>query len=113
MIRPTVGRVLHFYRYHDSHGHQGPHAAIVAFVHSDALVNLMICRENGQPYGERNIPLIQDDQEPPKRTYCCWMPFQIGQAAKTEAAEKALADSLAAPGEEQEEDHPHKKKGKK
>jgi hypothetical protein len=32
-------------------------------------------------------PTVGRGEKPPKVDYCCWMPYQIGQAKKTEQAE--------------------------
>lgn len=37
--------------------------------------------------------LCQDGESPPSGDYAAWMPFQISEAAKTEALEKQLAGS--------------------
>lgn len=94
VIKPTVGRVVLFY----PRGHQPneqPHAAIIAHVWSDTCVNLAIFDANGQPYppGHTSILLVQPGSEVPSGgNYCTWMPYQVGQAAKTEELEKKLAD---------------------
>jgi hypothetical protein len=91
MIKPTVGRVVWFYRYIQNQGHKGPMAGHVAFVHSDTMVNLMTIDENGNPHSETSVELIQDDDTPaPGYSYCIWMPYQKGQAAKTEQLEAQL-----------------------
>lgn len=92
MISPTVGRVVWFYKYVDGQGHKGPLAGHVAQVHSDAMVNLMVIDENGNPRSETSVPLYQDDLSPPSGDYCRWMPYQIGQAraAATDAAKVPL-----------------------
>ncbi len=94
MIEPTVGRVVWYYKYVEGQGHKGPMAAHVAFVHSVGMVTLMVIGQDGTPRSESSVPLVQDDTEvlqTASRSYCTWMPFQKGQAAKTEAAEKKLA----------------------
>lgn len=94
MITPTVGRVVWFYRYLPSQGHKGPLAAMVAQVHGDRLVNLMVVNADGTTRPYTNIQLMQqeDGLERPTLDYCEWMPYQVGQAAKTEALEKKLAE---------------------
>ena len=91
MIKPTVGRVVWFYKYAPHQGHKGPLAAHVACVHSDSMVNLMVIDEAGNPRPETSVFLRQDDQPAPDYDYCEWMPYQKGQAAKTEALEAKLA----------------------
>jgi len=84
-ITPTIGRVVWFY----PHGHREgslPHAAMIAFVHSDSLVNLGVLDPNGRSYNETSVSLIQDgDPAPDSGRYATWMPFQIGQAKQAEA----------------------------
>lgn len=94
MIKPTVGRIVWYY----PAGHRSkeqPLAAIVSHVWSDTCVNLAIFSQNGCPMGTppTSVLLMQDDAEiPAGGQYCTWMPFQKGQAAKTEAAEaRAIA----------------------
>lgn len=88
MIKPTVGRVAWYF-----HGYHGPQAAIICHVHDDRLVNLMVISEQGGTQGMTSVPLLQDDDAPlsPGTCYCCWMPYQKGQAAKVEQLEKQLA----------------------
>jgi hypothetical protein len=90
MISPTVGRVVLFYKWTEGGGFKGPLAAHVAYVYNDGQVNLMVIDELGNPRSEIAVPLYQDDYSPPTGDYCCWMPYQKGQAAKTEALEKQL-----------------------
>lgn len=91
MITPTVGRVVWFYKFSPGQGHKGPLAAHVCKVHSDTCVNLMVIDESGTPRGESSVRLQQsDNEENPASDFCCWMPYQKGQAQKTEALEKQL-----------------------
>lgn len=102
MIKPTVGRVVW---YHPGAGADSymvrngadPMAAIVTAVHSDTLVNLVVFDANGIPNSRTSVRLIQEGEgvEPSDR-YCEWMPFQKGQAAKTEHAE-AVAKLMQEP----------------
>lgn len=90
MIKPTVGRIVLFHP-----GVPGPAntlAAIVAFVHSDSMVTLTVFGADGSPRSEQSVPLVQQNEESPGHRWCEWMPYQLGQAAKTEAAEKALIE---------------------
>lgn len=93
MINPTIGRVVWFYHYVPSQGHKGPMAAHVCHVVSDSRINLMVIDEYGNTHGESSVLLLQDDTAtaPPLENYCTWMPYQKGQAAKTEALEAAVA----------------------
>ncbi len=80
-----------FYKYNGVFGHQGPLAAHVCKVHSDRMVNLMVIGESGVPFSETSVPLVQPNEEVPAGNYCSWMPYQVGQAQKTEALERQLA----------------------
>lgn len=94
MIKPTIGRVVWF---HPASNASDPGfapapicAAIVAYVHSDNCVNLGVFDGNGVSHSKTSVRLIQDTDEAPEGGYYCeWMPYQKGQAAKTEAAEAA------------------------
>jgi len=110
MIEPTPGRVVWFRPHEDDHTFTGGHgneplAALIAKVHSNRLINVAAFDENGHNRGVENVTLLQDDDpKPEKGLFACWMPYQTGQAAKTEAAEKAAAvpapPSAPAPAEE-------------
>lgn len=97
MITPTIGRVVWFYPSPSDatlfplralFGHQ-PMAAHVAVVHNDALVNLMVIDPTGHAHPRGSVILRQEGDAPPENAaaYCEWMPYQKGQAAKTEALE--------------------------
>ena len=90
MIKPTVGRVVWFY---SSKAPEEALAAIVAYVHSDRMVNLMVIEPTGNPRGQTSVQLLQDDDKPHGAAFwCAWMPYQLGQAAKTEAALRGADD---------------------
>lgn len=107
MIEPTVGRQVWYYPKGIAEGVQ-PQAATVAYVHDDRRINIHTFNPIGQGVnfvGE--VRLLQDDDEPPPaydKGFCCWMPYQTGQAQRTSHdaqraahAEKeldALKDSL-------------------
>jgi hypothetical protein len=86
VINPTVGRVVLF---HPDAPHDQPFAATIAYVHSDRMVNLSVIDANGFQFSKNSVTLIQDDDAYPAE-YCEWMPYQKGQAAKTEALESKL-----------------------
>lgn len=95
IIKPTVGRVLHYYPHgsHPSTGEQ-PRAAIVAYVWDDRCVNLMIIAKDGNPVVNppTSVLLVQDgDTVPSGGNFCCWMPFQVGQAKAQQATPAAAA----------------------
>lgn len=90
MIKPTVGRVMWFWPDVEDRGDQ-PLIALVAYVHTDDLVNLAVFDENGDCLpGERRVPIVTEGSShvADDGKYCEWMPYQLGQAARTEAAEK-------------------------
>lgn len=92
MIKPTIGRVVLFWdRSPDRPLQTQAHAALVAYVHSDNMVNLSVFDAEGRPHPQTSVRLLQDDEEAPNGPYCEWMPYQKGQAAKTEALETAAA----------------------
>lgn len=87
MIQPTVGRVVLVHRGMSSQ----PEAAFVCFVHSDRMINVGGFDKNGVPFASCSVQLLQDDDKPLGALYAEWMPYQKGQAAKTEALEQKLA----------------------
>lgn len=89
-IIPTVGRVVLF---HPSANETL--AAIVAYVHSPGMLNIGYFDVNGVAKSATSVPLIQDGDERPQAYYAEWMPYQKGQAAKTEALEKQVAGDPA------------------
>lgn len=92
VIKPTVGRVVLFHQTTAGvfPGSDKARAAIVAEVHSDTLVNLTVFDANGGTLARTSVPLVQAGEEPPVTMYCCWMPYQVGQAAKAEELQKQL-----------------------
>lgn len=95
IIKPTVGHVVHYYPSGKSpvRGDQ-PMPAIVAAVWSDTCVNLAIFDRNGCPIQTppTSILLIQEGNEVPSGgNFCCWMPYQVGQAKAQQATPAAAA----------------------
>jgi hypothetical protein len=105
-IVPTVGRVV-WYRPEPSfagpHDMREPLAAIIAKVWAPPYIALMVIDAGGNTWGRHQVPLwngpVQLEgggwSEPPERPYAEWMPYQLGQAAKTEEAERAREARLA------------------
>ena len=96
MIKPTIGRVVWFW----PNGitlTTSPQAAIVAYVHSDTCVNLAVFDGNGYASSRTSVTLYQGEGERPSSAHCEWMPYQKGQAAKTEALEQQVSKPLSAP----------------
>lgn len=91
---PTVGRIVHYtpHRTEPIAKGGGKLAAIVTHVWSVNLVNLTVFDANGIPTGRTSVPLLQEGTPAPEQGfYCEWMPYQKGQAAKTEELEQKLA----------------------
>lgn len=85
-ISPTIGRVVWFWPAHreELQSPDQPLAAMVTYVHSDTMVNLVVFSPNGSGAGRTSVPLWQDDETSPRPEsfFCEWMPYQKGQAAK-------------------------------
>lgn len=90
MIKPTIGRVV-WYWAPDRVLPEQPFAALVAHVWSDTCVNIAYFDEQGRSHNATSVPLYQGDTDRPDFAFCEWMPFQKGQAAKTEQLESAVA----------------------
>lgn len=87
MIKPTVGRVVLVTRPDYVADPSQKEAALIAFVHNDRMINVGGFTQHGSTFGHTSVPLLQDDDEPPKSgMYAEWMPFQKGQAAAQDAA---------------------------
>ena len=95
MIEPTVGRVVWYHPYQNEalgfvYPMGQPCAAIVTHVWSDTCVNLVVFDANGYPHSRTSVLLHQGDSDRPSYGFCEWMPYQKGQATKTEALEAKL-----------------------
>jgi hypothetical protein len=97
MIKPTVGRVVWFYDQSSVKAGYLPDPAgqpmvgLVAHVLNDRMVNLTVSDAYGQTFSRALVPLRQEGDPEPDGAYCEWMPYQKGQAAKTEALEAKIA----------------------
>lgn len=98
VIAPTVGRVVWYWPSPESGiariGGQ-PLAATVAGVWSDTCVNLGFLDANGKHRNATSVLLVQPGAVRPDADYCEWMPYQKGQAAKTDSVADAFAERLA------------------
>jgi hypothetical protein len=93
MISPSIGRVVWFWPQKgiDEPKVEQPNAALVVYVWGDRMVNLVVFDSNGNSRGETSVTLLQDDDVPNGYgRFASWMPYQTGQAAKTEALEKLV-----------------------
>lgn len=92
-IEPTVGRVVWYYLYeHQRAGRTEPFAAMIASTSAMKRdVNIGYLDHAGNHCSMQDIPLVQDGEQIPDdspRGYCTWMPYQIGQAKKTEELQR-------------------------
>lgn len=104
MISPTVGSVVWFRKDRNeaesgfaAHSNQ-PCAAIVAYVWNDRMVNLSVFDHNGSQHSRTSVHLRQPEDPIPSGSYCEWMPYQKGQAAKTEHLEGHVGDTPTSAG---------------
>lgn len=96
MIKPTVGRVVWLYgaRKGQTHDIREPLCAFIVHVWGLRCINIAYFDSEGASHAETSVDLLQDDDAKPEgRPFCCWMPYQTGQAAKYEALEAKLAPS--------------------
>jgi hypothetical protein len=99
MIKPTIGRKVWFWPAKVTGGHlvvnsrDQPLDATVVYVFNDRLVNLQIIDHGGYAHPATSVPLIQEGDERPDGYFAEWMPFQKGQAARTEQAEAKGEDA--------------------
>jgi len=101
MIHPTIGRVVLFWPAADEAGKRPdqPFPALIAYVHSEHLINVGGFAHNGQPFAATSVPLLQDDDElAPSSAYAEWMPYQLEQARKAATETKVYADGTSATG---------------
>lgn len=104
-IKPTVGRVLHFHPSREFAAGRGmvllcqgdPMDAHLVYVHRSGLVNLAVFDHAGNQHAITDVKLLQDADQAPLNeqgqlieSYATWMPYQKGQAAKTEQAERVV-----------------------
>lgn len=96
-ITPTVGRVVYFTPASTSplirDYKSGVCAALVTAVHNDNCVNLAVFDANGQHYARCSVchvSTLTADDDVKKYDTWDWMPYQKGQAAKTEQLEAKL-----------------------
>jgi hypothetical protein len=98
-IIPTIGRVVWYWpspaddlpRIGDQ-----PLAAHIAGIWSNTCVNLMVIDANGNTHSRTSVLLYQGEGERPAHCFCEWMPYQRGQAARTEKAEALTEERISA-----------------
>jgi hypothetical protein len=100
MIEPTVGRIVNFRFRHPNQvpnsmallSDEQPFSAMIAYVHGPRLVNLTVTDHAGRQHPVTSVRLLQGADQPEGESHWCeWMPYQKGQAAKTEALEAKVA----------------------
>lgn len=87
MIEPTVGRVVWVFKREQT---SQPEVAFITYVHGDRCINAAGFDANGDPFKLAWLTLLQEGDEPLRAVHATWMPYQKGQAAKTEALEAKL-----------------------
>lgn len=93
-IPPEIGRKV-WYFVNNPGGLNGlvqldpakPFDVNIVYVHSDTLVNIAGFDHNGTPFARISVPI--NAVGPGATAWCEWMPYQLGQAAKTQEALKA------------------------
>lgn len=92
MIKPTIGRIVWFWRVGSTPGRDQPEAATICYVWDDSKVNLQVVDNQGYSRSEVGVTLRQpeDSRDVPSLPYAEWMPYQKGQATRTEELEAAL-----------------------
>jgi hypothetical protein len=93
MIKPTIGRVVWIRNRPETIDALQPEVALVTYVHSDTNVNVAGFDANGDPFKLTSLFLKPDDYkeaDAPSFQHAEWMPYQKGQAAKTEQLESRL-----------------------
>jgi hypothetical protein len=99
MITPTIGRVILVHA--RAQGATGPWPCLVTKVWGDRCINAAGFNEWGTTVSYSSLRLLQDDDAAPEHgEYAEWMPYQKGQAAKTEALEQQVRD-IGTTGERQ------------
>jgi hypothetical protein len=91
-IEPTVGRIVWYWpdaSEHINYRLGEPLRADICAVNSDGTVNLSVNDVRGCQTPRACVTLVQPDEPKPEHSFCAWMPYQKGQAAKTEALEAA------------------------
>jgi hypothetical protein len=86
MIKPSIGRVVWFQpaKPLDQPLRDQPFSASVAYVWGDRMINIGYLDGNGVAHNATSVTLLQDDDPIPSTGYFAqWMPYQVGQAAKT------------------------------
>lgn len=90
MISPTIGRVVWVVRPSETTDIKQAEVGLVTYVWHDHMINVAGFDHNGLPFVLNSLALVQDDEPKPEGNFACWMPYQKGQATKTESLEGKL-----------------------
>ena len=82
-IEPTVGRVVHYHPAPDHRDHGNVLTAFICKVHDNGSVNLAIFDSDGMQFSRLRVQYA-DQQGDDYTGHWSWMPYQLGQAAKTD-----------------------------
>ena len=82
IIKPTIGRKVWFF---ETPGWAEQDATIID-VHGDRMVSLYVINRGGTAYTKHSVTLVQEGDDLPVGQHCTWMPFQMGQASKSNVA---------------------------
>ncbi len=103
MIAPTIGRMVHVWKngaYLDGAIVQvdQPLSGQIVYVHTDRMINVAGFDANGDVFRLTSVALMQDGDAKPDggQPYAEWMPFQKGQAGKTDTLGVALVAKVDA-----------------
>ena len=95
MIKPTVGRVIWWFE-HDNVTDLivGPMVALIADVYPSGRVTLVGWDLDGKPrIGLKHVRIVENGDATDEDVWAQWMPYQQGQAAKTEQLEAKLQEA--------------------
>lgn len=96
MIKPSVGRIIWYNPAPNEpiYSERQVLAAIIAGVNFTGTINIAVFAADGSgPHARQDVPIFDGESAPIPAACCVWMPYQKGQAAKTEAAESLAAQS--------------------
>ena len=98
MIAPSNGRVVWFTPGPDFLGiwrdKSQKLTAHIVHVHRPNMINLAVFDSDGNLWPEPAVRLLQDGETPPAEgRFAEWMPYQKGQAAKTEQLERKIGEN--------------------
>lgn len=90
MIKPTIGRVVWVFRPYGSSDISQAEVGLITYVWNDRCVNVVGFDYSGDQFKLLSLTLIQDNEPKPEGNFAAWMPYQKGQAAKTESLQATL-----------------------